>query len=438
MMQLKEKHFILPKSDLIEQVKDTRKRTLSLVGDLSDDQLNVPILDIVNPFRWELGHIAFFYDAFLCQLLDGAPPLINGGNDLFNSFEVDHKDRWTLELPNREGMLEYMSKVLYRTIERLDSHPPSAEETYLYLLAIYHEDMHGEAFTYMRQTLGYPKPKHGDVNTLVAGALPGDVKIPGGCLMFGAKPDDFFVYDNEKWAHPVEVAPFEIARAPVTNSQFKEFVEDKGYLRKEFWSTQGWIWRTKQGVNSPIYWSKVQHNWLRQCFDTYVDLEPNHPVSHVTWYEAEAYCNWAHRRLPTEVEWELAASGVPAEDGKGLSGQKRKYPWGDQVNNGSFANLDSTFMGCTDVAEFPEGDSAFGCRQMLGNVWEWTADPFYPLPGFVIDSPYQEYSAPWFGYNKVLKGGAWATRSRLAMNKYRNFFLPYRNDVISGFRTCPK
>ncbi len=438
MKQLKDKHFILPKSALIQQVKETRSRTLSLIEDLSDVQLNVPVMENINPFIWELGHIAFFYDAFICQTLDGIPPLMKGGNDLFNSFEVDHSDRWGLALPNRDGILDYMSKVFNKTIDRLDLHDPSAEETYLYLLAILHEDMHAEAFTYMRQTLGYPEPVHEHSKTSPSGDLPGDVEIPGGTFMLGANPDDSFVFDNEKWAHPVNVEPFKIARAPVTNSQFKEFTEDKGYTRKEFWSTQGWIWRTKKGIEAPVYWAKGQKNWLRRSFDTYIDLEPDHPVSHVSWYEAEAYCNWANRRLPTEAEWELAASGEPAGDGREISELKRKYPWGDQSNDGNYANLDSALMGCVDVAAFAEGDSAFGCRQMLGNVWEWTADPFYPLPGFVTDFPYKEYSAPWFGYRKVLKGGSWATRTRLATNKYRNFFQPYRNDIIAGFRTCPK
>ncbi len=273
MKQLIDKHFILPKSDLIEQVKETRNRTLSLVEDLSDDQLNVPIMEIVNPFRWELGHVAFFYDAFLCQTLDGISPLMDGGNDFFNSFEVDHDDRWVLDLPNREGILDYMSKVFCQTIERLDSHDPSAQETYLYLLSVLHEDMHAEAFTYMRQTLRYPKPEHEHSKASPAGDLPGDVEIPEGTFLLGAKPDDSFIFDNEKWAHPVEVDSFKIARAPVTNSQFQEFVEDKGYLRKDFWSTQGWIWRTKNGFESPTYWSKGQNKWVRRSFDTYVDKD---------------------------------------------------------------------------------------------------------------------------------------------------------------------
>jgi iron(II)-dependent oxidoreductase len=165
-------------------------------------------------------------------------------------------------------------------------------------------------------------------------------------------------------------------------------------------------------------------------------MEAHAPVVHVTWYEAEAYCKWAGRRLPTEAEWEMAASAEPNKKGEGIADRKRLYPWGDEAPTPDQANLDASFLGCVDVGAFPAGDSAFGCRQMVGNVWEWTASPFYPFPGFLVDYPYKEYSAPWFGYRKVLKGGSWATRSRLACNKYRNFFTPDRNDIFSGFRTC--
>jgi iron(II)-dependent oxidoreductase len=132
----------------------------------------------------------------------------------------------------------------------------------------------------------------------------------------------------------------------------------------------------------------------------------------------------------------MAASAEPSQTRGGLSGRKRRYPWGDEPPTPERANLDASILGCVDVGAFPAGDSAFGCRQMVGNVWEWTADAFYPFPGYIVDYPYREYSAPWFGYRKVLKGGAWATRSRLAYNTYRNFFPPARTDVLAGFRTC--
>ena len=444
MKNLTDKHFKLSTSELIKMVNDARERTLELVADLDDEQLTVPLLEIVNPFRWELGHVAFFYDVFLLRVLRSDKFLLEGAENLYDSFKVDHDDRWSLPLPSREETLSYMRRVFERVVERLNAHEPSAEETYLYLLAVLHEDMHGEAFTYMRQTLEYPEPQlritHADSipDEVGGGPLSGDVELPGATFQLGATPDLPFVFDNEKWAHPVEIAPFKIARAPVTNAQFVEFVEDGGYLRREFWSYQGWVWRTKSGVQHPIYWRAGKTGWLRQHFDKLVPLEQHAPVIHVNWYEAEAYCNWAGRRLPTEAEWEMAASADPANDGKEITGRKRRYPWGDEPPSPYHANLDSSFMGCVDVGAFPSGDSAFGCRQMIGNVWEWTASPFYPFLGYIVDFPYKEYSAPWFGYRKVLKGGTWATRSRLACNTYRNFFQPYRNDIFAGFRTCAK
>jgi len=439
MQPLHDKHFTLSTAALVHMVQETRERTLALVADLEEAQFEVPLLALVNPLRWELGHVTFFYEAFLLQLLGQSTPLLAGAEDLYDSFKIDHDDRWSLPLPLRQQTLEYMQRVLDAVVERLQGHDPSAQETYLYLLSVLHEDMHGEALTYMRQTLSYPTPQLGStLATLESGPWPGDVEIPGGTFYLGATAEQPFVFDNEKWAHPVEVAPFRMARAPVTNAEFAAFVAEGGYQRRQWWSYQGWVWRTKTQAQHPLYWQRDGQGWWRQHFDKLVPLEPHAPVVHVTWYEAEAYCQWAGRRLPTEAEWEMAASAEPTPDGRDITGRKRRYPWGDEPPTPAHANLDTRFLGYADVAAFPAGDSAFGCRQMAGNVWEWTESAFYPFPGYLVDYPYREYSAPWFGYRKVLKGGAWATRSRLAYNTYRNFFPPARNDVYAGFRTCAR
>jgi iron(II)-dependent oxidoreductase len=229
-----------------------------------------------------------------------------------------------------------------------------------------------------------------------------------------------------------------MARAPVTQAEFAAFVADDGYRRAELWGPEGWRWRQAGEVLHPMHWRREGNGWWRRDFDRWLPLEPHRPVIHVNWYEAEAYCRWAGRRLPTEAEWETAA----AASGNDLSAPKRRFPWGDELpiwtagsGDPRRAQLDGYSLGCCDVADHPAGDSYFGCRQMIGNVWEWTASDFLPYPGFVAD-PYRDYSQPWFGTHKVLRGGAWMTRSRLLRNTWRNFYQPDRRDVWAGFRTC--
>jgi iron(II)-dependent oxidoreductase len=211
------------------------------------------------------------------------------------------------------------------------------------------------------------------------------------------------------------------------------FVDDGGYARRALWSDAGWGWRQAAGAFHPFTWRPDHGAWLVREFDRWRPLAPHRPVVHVCWFEAEAYCRWASRRLPTELEWEVAAAGEP--DGDTLAPGKRRYPWGDDPCTPERANLDLRFSGPLEVGALPAGDSAFGCRQMLGNVWEWTATDFAPYPGFELD-PYKEYSAPWFGDHKVLRGGCYVTRARLLRNTWRNFYPAHRRDVLAGFRTC--
>jgi iron(II)-dependent oxidoreductase len=354
--------------------------------------------------------------------------------------EVAHDDRWDLPLLSREETLSYMQRVLDETLHRLYTEGPTPEADYFARLAAFHEDMHGEAFTYTRQTHSLPAPPISDHEPQILedqprGPLEGDVEVPGGEFVLGATEEMSFVFDNEKWAHPVRVSPFEISRAPVTNEQFRVFVDDGGYRRRELWSEEGRRWLDETGAEHPVYWSRVGDEWHHRHFDKTGPLNPQAPVIHVSWYEAEAYCRWAGRRLPTETEWEMAASAEPAPDAAGTTGRKRLYPWGEAPPGPRHANLDGRLLGPVDVAAFPEGDSAFGCRQMMGNVWEWCADDFGPYPGFVRD-PYKDYSEPWFGGHKVQRGGSWATRGRMLRNTWRNFALPDRRDLFVGFRTC--
>jgi iron(II)-dependent oxidoreductase len=440
-------------TQLIEALTETRACTLKLVEDLTDAQLMGPRLQIVNPLLWEIGHLAWFQEFWVLRHLGGQAPILKQGDELYDSARVAHDARWDLPLLERDKTLDYMKRVLegiMRQASEVNGGLKDAEgydQEYFLNLVLLHEQMHDEAITYTRQTLSYPAPAMAGVNqaqfaeqdaslTQTGDDLTRDAEIPGGKFVVGSAHEQGFVFDNEQLAHEIEIAPFAISKTAVTNGEFRNFVEDGGYGRSELWTGEGWQWRTSVAAEYPVYWRREGNDaWLRRNFDEWIAVDHRLPVIHVNWHEADAYCRWANRRLPMEAEWEMAASAQPASEGRGFTNNKRRYPWGDDPATAERANLDWVAMGCVPVNALPAGDSAFGCRQMIGNVWEWTASDFNPYPGFVA-GPYKEYSAPWFGDHKVLRGGCWVTRSRLIHNSYRNFYTPNRRDVWAGFRTC--
>lgn len=429
---------------LAHMLDDARQRTRALTGDLAGQRLFGPRISIVNPALWEVGHVGFFHDYFALRHLHGLPDYQRAdAEQLYDSSAIAHDERWQLPLPDMDATWAYVDQVRDAMLARLpDGGTADEAVSYVYQLTVLHEDMHGEAFMYTRQTLGDPPPAITVPEALPAAEpsdlLPGDVRVPGGSHELGSDAQVPFRFDNEKQSHSVTVAPFAMARAPVTNREFAAFVEAGGYQHAEYWSQAGWRWLTQSQRTAPSRWQPHETGWQQQWFDRTRPLPPDHPVTQVNYFEAEAYCNWAGRRLPTEAEWEVAASRVPTADGKGLADGKRLYPWGETPPEAAHANLDGYRLDCVDVAALPGGDSALGCRQMLGNVWEWTASTFAPYPGFTVDL-YRDYSQPWFPEGrKVLRGGGWPTRARLVNNNHRNFFLPDRNDLYAGFRTCAR
>jgi iron(II)-dependent oxidoreductase len=300
-------------------------------------------------------------------------------------------------------------------------------EPVIWDMVIRHEQQHNET---MLQTLKLAEP---GVFTPPARPLPGrpPFRAPGrktlvdaGPFELGAPPTGF-AYDNERPRHVVDLDAFEIDVAPVTNGSYRAFVQDGGYERREWWSDAGWEWRTREDVKRPLYWID---DWTERWFDRTESLDPAAPVMHVSWYEAEAYARSRGERLPTEAEWEKAACHYPASD------QTCRYPWGDEPPNGDRANLDQLAFRASSPGAFPAGSSPYGCVAMIGDVWEWTASSFSGYPGFE-PYPYEEYSSIFFGDDyKVLRGGSWATRPRVATTTFRNWDYPIRRQLFCGFR----
>ena len=415
--------------DLIEDLREARQVELALFTDLADDQMLGPQEHFLEPPIWEVGHVGWFQEYWILRHLYGEEPILAQGDSVYDSFHVSYKERWDHGFPSRAETLDYLATVLDRCVHRLAGRDPTRDEAYFYRHVTQHEYMHSENLAMVCQTLGY---RHPALLTVEPGTVEidaayrrRDVEAPEARFSLGAPKDEPFVFDNEKWAHVVEIKPFRIANMPVTNGEFVEFVDNGGYVTRTCWGKHGWEWRRREGAEHPRFWSTRDGQWFQRAFDQLLPLDPWHPVVHLNLYEAKAYCAWAGRRLPTEAEWEYAASGP----------DKHRFPWGETAPTSERVNMDYRHGGPVDVRAFPAGDSSFGCRQMIGNVWEWTDSYLGPYPGFVAD-PYEEYSQPYFGQKPVLRGGGWTTRSGMIRNTWRNFFIRHRRNIVAGFRTC--
>ena len=427
------------KSELRSAVADAHEFTLACLPTADEMSMARPAdgqMPECDPPLWSLGHIVWFQERF--GLRDEGGTAVEADSSLFDPAIVRRPARWEASLPGRDMLLDRKRGIRDRLIERLSGDgTASVDDSYFIQLAVQIEDMQGEAMVRARQVLGLPAPDFTEPLPVPGGeAAGGDVAIPAGVHMLGASSKDRFFMDNEKWGHGYEVKPFRIAATPVTNAGYRAFIDDGGYGREEFWSRVGWGWRKHAGAEHPRFWEKTDGRWMVRVFDRLEPPVDDGPVVHVTWYEAEAWCRWAGRRLPWEAEWEVAAQRVPSPDHDTLHGVMRRYPWGEAPPSPTQANMDGRYGGTVAVTAFPEGDSGYGCRQMAGNVWEWTASGFDAYTGFVAD-PWKDYSVPYFdGRHGVLRGGSWATRGRAVWNSFRGFQPLDRADAIAGFRTC--
>ena len=427
----------LTESEIVHLLAEARGRTLLLTAAVSDDDLRRQHDPLMSPIVWDLGHIAHFEEVWLIENLEDG-----GGSEglrgLYNPFENPRAVRDSLPLPSLVEARTYLASVR-QAVQRhlsgidLDRNTRTLRDGFVFRMVLQHEYQHNETIL---QTL---QLKQGDPYTPPRalapppvdpgnGPAPGSmVRVPGGVVPIGT--DEISVaYDNERPAHAITLDPFWIDVHPVTNGEYLAFVEAGGYDDPAHWSEEGWAWRQEDGLTAPKYWTHSEGGWTERFMDRVVALAPNRPVVHICYWEADAYARWAGKRLPTEAEWEAAASWDPETGKKGL------FPWGDDAPTANHGNLDALLFETTEIGSYPAGVSAAGCWGMLGDVWEWTSTDFHGYPGYET-FPYPEYSEVFFGSEyKVLRGGSWASRFGAVRNTFRNWDYPIRRQIFSGVR----
>ncbi|MFL5481644.1 MAG: ergothioneine biosynthesis protein EgtB [Gemmatimonadaceae bacterium] len=420
------------KQEIASLLGEARERTLLLLSGLSDEDLHRQHDPLMSPIIWDVGHIAHFEELWLTRNLDG-PIEFSEMPGLYNPFEHPRSTRASLELPTLTEMIERLNEIRGRVLDRLESieldeRKPLLRDGYVYHMVLQHEYQHNETIL---QTLQLkkgepyraPRARRFGPQKSFANAM---VEFPGSRVTIGTE-DRTTAYDNERPLHYVDLKPFLIDRLPVTNERYLEFMNDGGYRREELWSEEGRRWLADSGVESPKYWEREGSRWATRVMELTREVDATRPVSHVCFYEAEAFARWDGKRLPTEIEWEAAASWDPA------SRTALAFPWGNGADS-RYANIDQLSFDTAPVGTFDENVSPIGCYGMIGDVWEWTSSDFRAYPGF-RSFPYREYSEEFFGPDyKILRGGSWATRPGAIRNTFRNWDYPIRRQIFSGFR----
>jgi ergothioneine biosynthesis protein EgtB len=452
-----------PKLDgIAELYRGVRARTLEIVAPLEIEDYVIQTAEFMSPPRWHIGHTSWFFETVLQKYQPGYHVYSEEFLFYFNSYyegfgpRIPRPQRGTRSRPTvretlryREHIDEQMSRFIDNVYDRRDA------ETILAILrlGLEHEMQHQELLVYDIKHLLCDQFDAPIRPPLVSKEkVCGMAEIEGGLFMLGygtahgservagkdagerqaGMPALRFAFDNEKPAHQVFLQDFLIDRAPVSNLNFLEFINAGGYQDFRWWHSAGWEKVNQERWEAPLYWERRDGEWLIRDFGGLHRAEDkaNEPVSHVSFLEASAYAKWAGKRLPTEAEWEKAACF------SSVLNSRRDFPWGDDAPDASKGNLfDAQLWTVAPIGAFPEGQSAYGCHQMIGDVWEWTTSDYVPYPGF--KSEFDEYNDKWFVGQKVLRGGSFATPSEHIRTTYRNFFHPHERWMIGGFR-CAK
>jgi len=419
---------------LIEQFKETRDRTLQLVKTLERDDFVVQTAFYTSPPKWHLGHVSWMYEVILSKIDEGYQ--FHSGefseylNSYYNQFGRPHNKgkRGVISRPTLDQIFQYFNTVDQRVIRFLEKSTIDERAKTLLVMGFNHECQHQELLVYDLQHLlaeqyqpvekNRSEPRSPVENSMIA--------VPGGIYSMGHAGDGF-CYDVELPEHKVYLNDFKIAKYPVSNREYLEFIEDGGYKDFRYWLSDGWERVKADGWEAPMYWERVDGRWHTRDFEGGRKINPNEPVVHVSFYEADAFCRWAGKRLPTEAEWEKAACW------DGQSRSKARFPWGNEGPTRENCNLlESYLWKCSELGSYPGGASSCGCQHMIGDVWEWTSSEFVGYPGF--KTGFEEYNDKWFTGQKVLRGGSFGTPAMSIRGSYRNFFRLDERWLLAGFR----
>jgi len=411
---------------VVRDLEAARGRTLGLT-DLDEPTLVAQHDPLMSPLVWDLAHVGQQEELWLLRGGDPRRPgLLQPDVDaLYDAFKHPRAERPSLPLMPPVEARAYDYEVRGRVLDLLGRTPD--EDLFTAAMVVQHEEQHDETmFATLQLRQGPPVLFHR--RPLPAGRKVerSRVLVAGGPFTLGVDPSsEPFSLDNERPAHTVDVPSFWLGTTPVSNGEWREFIADGGYERQELWSARGWAHRTETGLERPLFWTKDD---TRRRFGVEEEIPPGEPVQHVGYFEAEAFATWSGARLPTEVEWEKACAWDPATN------KRRRWPWGSAPPTDDLANLGGNGLRPAPVGAYPDGASAYGAEQMIGDVWEWTSSDFAPWPGF---SPmiYRDYSQPFFGGDyKVLRGGSWAVARTTIRPSFRNWDYPIRRQIFTGVR----
>ena len=426
------------------ELERARARTAALADAVDDEDLVRQHSPLMSPLVWDVAHVGNQEELWLVRDVGGREPVRQDIDDLYDAFKHPRRERPSLPLLKPTEARQYIATVRDKALDVLDRVPfdrlpPAGEggrsdrwhrlvaDGFVFGMIVQHEQQHDETMLATHQlrvgppVLDAPPPPPARV------PVAGEVLVPGGPFVMGTSTEPWAL-DNERPAHVVDVPPFFIDAAPVTNAQYAEFIADGGYDDPRWWTEEGWAHRVRANLTAPMHWIRDGDGWACVRFGRVYPVVPEEPVVHVCFHEARAYATWAGKRLPTEAEWEKAARFDPA------TGRSRRYPWGDEDPTPEHANLGQRHLGPAPVGAYPAGASPLGVHQLIGDVWEWVDTDFTGYPGFVA-FPYREYSEVFFGSQyKVLRGGSFGADPAACRGTFRNWDFPIRRQIFSGFR----